>query len=119
MRGLTILVPSPDRTRFRAALALACAQAALGGRVRLFCQEEAVELLLDRPDPNSAALAASGLPGIPHLLETARETQVALIACQTGLAALKQQVSDLAKGVEMGGLVGLLATLGDDQLVVA
>ena len=48
MRGLTILVAAADPERFHAALSLAAAQAALGGRARLHLQGEAVALLDER-----------------------------------------------------------------------
>lgn len=119
MRGLTILIPTPDRVRFRAALSLACAQGALGGRVRIFCQEEAVSLLADRADPDHADLAGRGLPAIPDLIAAARDIGVALMVCQTGLSAAALGPVDLYPGVETGGVVGLLATLDDDRLLVA
>ncbi len=119
MRGLTILIPTPDRVRFRAALSLACAQGALGARVRLFCQEEAVSLLIDRPDPDHAELVERGLPAIPDLIAAARDIGVALLVCQTGLSAASLGPEDLYPGVETGGVVGILATLDDDRLLVA
>lgn len=119
MRGLTILVPNNDRIRFRAALSLSCAQAALGGRVRLFCQEEAVALLVDRPDPDQPLLTDRGLPDIPQLIAAARDIGVRLMSCQTGLSAASLGLGDLYDGVEPGGLVGVLATLDDDRLTIA
>ncbi|MBW4329678.1 DsrE/DsrF/DrsH-like family protein [Stakelama sp. CBK3Z-3] len=118
MRGLTIIVTTADPERFRAALTLAASQAALGGRVRLYCHERAVGLLADRDAASdSPDLAAQGLPGRAELITLAREEGVALIACQTGIALLGLHAASLAKGVEAGGMVGLLATLGDDRLV--
>lgn len=118
MRGLTILIAIGDRARFRAALSLATAQAALGGRVRLMCQEEAVGLLADRPDPDATRLAATGLADIPTLVEAAIEMGVSLIACQSGLAAHALAPEALFAGTESGGVVGLLATLDEDRLVM-
>lgn len=100
MRGLTLIVATGDPERFRAALTLAAASAALGARTRVYCHESAVALLA-RPDP---------------LLATAMETGAAIIACQTGLADAGLEAGDLPVGVETGGLVGLLADLGDDRL---
>jgi predicted peroxiredoxin len=117
MRGLTLLIPTPDRVRFRAALSLACAQGALGGRVRVFCQEEAVSLFADRADPDATQLQRVGLPDIPTLIEAARNCGVAFIVCQTGLAAAKLEMTALVPGVEAGGMVGILATLDDDRLI--
>lgn len=97
MRGLTILVATADPARFRTALMLASAQAALGASARVYAHEDAVRLLV---------------PG--ELMTTARELGVTLIACQTGLAEAGLPLPD---GVEGGGLVSLLAELGDDRLV--
>ena len=104
MRGLTILVVSADPSRFRAALALASAHAALGGRTRLFLHEEAVALL-----------RAAG-EDMLHLIATAMECGATVVACQTGLARAGLAETDLPAGAETGGLVGVLATLGDDRL---
>ena len=104
MRGLTILVPTADPARFRAALTLAAAHAALGGRTRLFLHEGAVALLR----PAGAELA--------HLIATATESGAILVACQTGLARAGLAETDLPAGAETGGLIGLLATLDEDRL---
>ena len=100
MRGLTLLVATADPARLRAALTLAAANAALGGRTRVYFHEEAVPLLASR-DP---------------LIATALETGALLIACQTGLAAAGLAADQLPDGVETGGLISLLADLGDDRL---
>jgi hypothetical protein len=97
MRGLTIIVVSADAQRFAAALAIASAHAALGGQARVYLHDAAVGCLL----PTSA-------------LGTALELGVILIACQTGLA---DAAIPLPAGVDAGGLVSLLAELGDDRLV--
>lgn len=117
MRGLTILIATADPERGRAALTLACAQVALGGRTRLYCHEAAVALLVAGSDPGDEALAAHGLPPRAALLEAARESGVELIACQTGLALAGIAHSELIAGAEAGGLIGLLASLEDDRLV--
>ena len=104
MRGLTILVATADPARFRAALTLAAAHAALGGRTRLFLHEEAVALLRTADD------------ALSHLVSTAIESGATLIACQTGLARAGLAETDLPAGAETGGLIGLLATLGEDRL---
>ncbi|HWK35834.1 DsrE family protein [Sphingomonas sp.] len=97
MRGLTIVVVSCDPGRWDAALTLASAEAALGGRTRVYCHDAAVTLIAPS-----------------DLLATARELGVTLIACQTGLATHGMA---LPEGVEGGGLVSLLAELDDDRLV--
>jgi peroxiredoxin family protein len=98
MRGLTIVVASKEAERFGAACTMASANAALGGRTRLYLHELAVAVL-----------------GAEHeLLATARELGVEVIACQTGLAAHAMTLPD---GVVAGGMVSLLAELGDDRLI--
>lgn len=117
MRGLTILTATADAERFRAALSLACAHAALGSPARVYCHEAAVALLLPGEDPDDAQRIAAGLPTRAQLLREALESGVALIACQTGLAAAGIPFNTLPAGIEPGGLVSLLAGLGEDRLV--
>lgn len=97
MRGLTIIVATADPERFAAALTLAGAHAALGQRTRLYCHDAAVIRLARSP-----------------LLDTALDLGVRVIACQTGLAAHGVALPDYAEG---GGMVSLLAELGEDRLV--
>lgn len=117
MRGLTIIALTADRERFRAALSFACAHAALGGPTRLYCHEATVALLREDADPGDEALAAAALPTRRQLIGAARDSGVALIACQTGLAIAGLSFAALADGVIAGGLVSLLAELGEDRLV--
>lgn len=109
MRGLTIVVAGPDADRFRAALTMACAAAALGGRTRVYLHEAAVGLLA------VDAFAPEGLPGSAELRAVATDSGVELIACQTGLALAG--LSADTQRVAAGGLIDLLATLKDDHLV--
>ncbi len=109
MRGLTILVVAPDPDRFRAALTLACAAAALGGRTRVYLHEGAVALLAE------AGTAPAGLPNLTGIRAVAIESGVELIACQTGLALAGLAADDAM--VAAGGMIDLLATLADDRLV--
>ncbi len=119
MKGLAIIVASRDPVRFRAALTLAVAQAALGSKVRLYCHEASVALLAraERTDDDTAPLTANGLPDRHGLIAMALAGGVILIACQTGLAVAGLAMGDLAAGVEAGGMMALLANLGDDRLV--
>jgi predicted peroxiredoxin len=117
MRGLTIIAATADPERFRAALSLACAHAALDGRARVYCHEAAVQLLVSGTDASDSALVASGFPTRQQLLAEAHDSGVILIACQTGLAAAGIDFATLAPGIEPGGLVSLLAGLGEDRLV--
>lgn len=118
MTGLTILLVATDTARARAALTLASAAAALGGRIRLHAHERAVAMLLPGTDADDAMLTAAGQPPRKALIAMAIEAGVAITACQTGLAVADIAIDALAPGVEAGGLVGLLADLGDDRLVV-
>jgi peroxiredoxin family protein len=97
LRGLTIVVVSADAERWGAALLIASAAAALGGAVRVYAHDAAV-----------TGLVAS------EALDTARQLGVRFIACQGGLDTHGLALPDFA---EAGGLVSLLATLGDDRLV--
>ena len=119
MKGLAIIVASPDPARFRAALTLAVAQTALGGQVRLYCHEASVALLAraERTDDDSVTLTAAGLPDRHGLITMALASGVILIACQTGLAVAGLAMDDLATGVEAGGMMALLADLRDERLV--
>lgn len=118
--NLAIMLVRAESEAARAALSLALAQAALGGRVRLFAHERAAALLVRAPraDDESRALTKLGLPDRRALLAMAAEAAIELTACQTGLAMQGLSAADLAPGVGTGGLVGLLANLGDDRLVV-
>ncbi|HET9511902.1 MAG TPA: hypothetical protein VFO80_12200 [Sphingomonas sp.] len=98
MRGLTIVVASDDPARFDAALTLVNAQAAIGGRARLYLHDTAVLLRF-----------------VGALADTARELGVEMIACQTALD--RHRVAPPADVVG-GGMVGLLASIDDDRLVV-
>jgi peroxiredoxin family protein len=97
VRGLTVVLVSEDPARFGAAVQLAAASAALGGRVTLYCHDAAVRCLADA-----------------DTLAPARDLGVRVIACQTGLA---QHGATLPDWAEAGGLVSLIAELGDDRLV--
>lgn len=116
MRGLTILVAGAEPARLRAALATAGAAAALGQQVRVFLHEEAVALLAAE-DTDATRLAAAGLPDRAALLALAEESGVALLLCQSGLALAGMSIEDLAVNADAGGLVSLLAELGEDRLV--
>ena len=99
VRGLTVIVAGADPARFDAALTLANAHAALGGRARVYLHDAAVTLA--RPEP---------------LYDAARELGVAFVACQT---ALDTHGVVLPAGWAGGGMIGLVAALEDDRLVVA
>ena len=102
MTGLGIIVAGIDPVRFRTALTMAAAQAALGARVRILLDSGAVML---------AAQPAA-------LLESCFELGVEVTLCQTGLAEAGLDASALDSRFFHGGMVGWLAVLGDDRLVV-
>jgi len=103
MRGLGIVVAGNDPVRFRTALTLAAAQAALGGRVRILLDGEAVRLAV-APD---------------ELLDSCLDLGAAVTLCQSGLAEAGLEAHALDPRLDYGGMVGWLAGLGDDRLVVA
>ncbi|MBB3910014.1 DsrE family protein [Sphingomonas desiccabilis] len=117
MRGLTVLVATADPVRFRAALSTAAATAALGGRARVFLHEDAVVLLQASADSDAARFAVAGLPSRADLVAIARESGVELLVCQSGLALTGLSMAELPAGTTAGGLVSLLATLGEDRLL--
>ena len=115
MRGLTILIATADSARFHAALSLAAAQAALGGRARLHLQGEAVALLShSEPDGHDA----QGLPTIAELRGEAVALGVELTVCQSGLVLAQADLADLPGSIQASGLIELLTGLGDDRLLV-
>ena len=99
MRGLTIVVASADPARLDAALTLANAHAALGGRARVYLHDSAV---------------TAAMP--PDLYAAAVELGVMFVACQT---ALDTHGVVLPRDLEGGGMIGLVADLGEDRLVIA
>lgn len=120
MRPLKIVLLTPDAERYRGALTLAAAHAALGGEVALFFQLEAAALLR-RPftAPNDAEHIATGLPALAELMDDATELGVRLIACQSGMELCGMVAQDLPPGVNVGGPVSFLQGVGDgDRLVV-
>src|SRR3546814_6600194 len=85
MRNLKIVILTPDPERFRGAITLAAAQAALGASVSIFLQLEAVALLR-RPygAPGDSAHKAKGLPTLAELMEDATALGVTFTLCQSG-----------------------------------
>lgn len=116
MRGLTIVVAGPDRSRFRTALTLAAAQAALGARARLFLEVDAVALVR-RNEQGEQPLVAAGLPTTAELIDTGLALGVAITLCQSGIALAGLNLAELDQRLEAGGITSILATLGDDRLL--
>jgi predicted peroxiredoxin len=120
MRGLTIVIASASRERFRTALNMALATAALGGRARVFLDGIAVAILR-KPivDTDDGSYEAAGLPTLAALCDEAIDAGVGLILCQSGLALIGKEAGDYDSRVEYAGMVSILAELGDDRLVIA
>ena len=117
MRGLTVVVAGTDAARLHAALSLAAANAALEGRTRVFLQAEAVSLLGGAEEDRR--YAAAGMPSLGELIDEVLAMGAEIVACQSGLALAGMTAERLPEGVETGGLVALLAGLGEDRLVIA
>lgn len=120
MPGLNILVLTDDAERFRGALTLALARAALGGPVRLFLQLDAVRLLHDAaPAPRDGDHGLHGLPTLAVLIDEALEAGVAVLACQSGLALAGLDAAALDARIETGGPISFLQGCDErDRLVV-
>ena len=117
MRGLTIIVADDAPERFRAALMLAAAQAALGGRARIFLEGTAVALLAGDPAPADARHAAAGMPDLATLLAETLDLGARLIACQSGLHLAALEAGTLDPRIDVGGPVLVMQTLGEDRLL--
>ena len=116
---MTILLLDLSSERFRGALTIAAAQAALGGRARVFCQGEAVAVL--RPPIQGMADDAheeAGLPTLEALFEEALGLGVEIIACQSGLNLTDTDAATLDPRIAVGGPVSVLQSLGEDRLAL-
>lgn len=119
MRGLTIIVADISSERFRAALNLALATVALGGSARVFLDGEAVAILRQPiAGWEDDRYEEAGLPALPALCAEALDAGVRLILCQSGMAMTGAEPRDYDARVQYGGMVSLLADLGEDRLVV-
>lgn len=116
--GLTIVLADPSARRLRTALTMALAAQALGGRARIFLDAEAVPLLATPLAEGDAAFAAAGLPSTALMLDEALVAGVRIILCQTGLALAGLTADALDPRFDYGGMVGIVADLGDDRLVI-
>ena len=119
MQGLTIIVAGPDEERFRSALEVAAANAALDRTTRVFLQGGAASLLRFSPAQVEEPQAAPGMPSLAQLLEEALALGASVTVCQSGLALAGMRADQLPEGVETGGLVELLASGRTHQLLMA
>ncbi|SFR84240.1 DsrE family protein [Sphingomonas jatrophae] len=118
VRGLTVTLAAADPERLRAALNLACAAAALGGRARLFLDGSAVALAGGKLESaEDGAYAAAGLPTLAQLMDEALALGVEPILCQSGLQLAGISMATVDPRFASGGLVSLIETLGEDRLV--
>jgi predicted peroxiredoxin len=116
---LLLIATTDDAERLRGALTIACAEAALGGSVRLFLQLDAVALLRpDTPAPRDDVHRACGLPTLTALIDDALDLGVHIVACQSGLALAGMDAGELDPRITAGGPVGVLAAAGSSQRVV-
>lgn len=116
MRGLRIVLSTPDAERFRGVLTLAAAHAALGGSAAILFQADAVALLAPPiAAPRDAAHCAAGLPDLAALMEEALAAGVVLVACQSGLALCGLSAEALDPRVAVGGPMSFLQQTGDDD----
>jgi predicted peroxiredoxin len=119
LSGLTIIIADVSSERFRTALTIATAAAALGGRTRIFLQGEAVAILRQPiAGWEDDGYAQAGLPTLPDHYREALALGVRFILCQSGLTLTGAEPSDYDPATEYGGMVSLLADLGDDRLLV-
>ena len=117
--GLTIVIADVSSERFRTALSLATATAALGGRARIFLQGEAVSILRQPIIGwEDEAYEAAGLPTLPAHYAEAIDLGVRFILCQSGMALTNAEPRDYHASTEYAGMVSVLADLGNDRLVV-
>jgi predicted peroxiredoxin len=120
MRGVTVILAEAAPARLRAALSLASAVAAVGGRARIFLHEDAVTLFAaPLTSPADARRTTAGLPTLAQLFEEALALPVEVILCQSGLAMAGMDVGHLDPRLATGGLIGVVAAAGDDRLVLA
>ena len=118
MRGLTIIVAAAEPSRLHAALSVAAAAAALDRNARLFLHAEAVAMMrAPISSPRDRDYAAAGLPTLSELLGEAAGLGVEIVACQSGLPLAGMTATELPAGVRTGGLVELLSSSEDDQLL--
>lgn len=116
---LLLIATTADGERLRGALTIACAEAALGGSVRLFLLLDAVALLRpETPAPRDDAHRAHGLPTLVALIDDALDLGVHIIACQSGVALAGIDAGLLDPRITIGGPVGILAETGPSERVV-
>jgi len=118
MQGLTIIVATADEARFRSAAGLALSYLALGGRVTMFLDTDAVSLFGPSiAGKQDARFVAIGMPTLAGLVEELFAVEIKVVLCQAGMAMAGLSADTLDPRLSYGGMIGLLADLGDDRLV--
>lgn len=118
--SLNIIVAVAEGRRLYAALEAGMAVAALGRPVRIFLQGEAA-VLLRAPVSFSGdeARRAAGQPDLAWLVEEAIAMEIALFACQSGMALVGMAATEMVPHVRAAGLVSFMAAVEpDDRLIV-
>ncbi|AMK19248.1 MULTISPECIES: DsrE/DsrF/DrsH-like family protein [Sphingobium] len=119
MRELRIIVATADAERLRGALVLASAQAALGGTASLFLQLDGVALLAPSAGaPRDATHRSAGLPTLGQLIAEAQALDVAILACQSGMALHGLAEQDLPQGVTVSGPISFLQDTNDEARLI-
>lgn len=119
MKPLRIVVLTDDAERFRGALTIAAAHAALGGDAALFLQLDAVRLLrAPYTAPMDITHSAAGLPTMAQLVEDALSLGVRLMVCQSGLALAGLDLVSCDARIEASGPVAFVQALGDDDRLI-
>lgn len=114
MSGLSrvkLIVATADGARLYSALEVAMALQALGRRVVVFFQGDAVQLLRSPISyPGDAARRAAGQPELSWMVAEATEMEVELQLCQTGMTMCNLTPRDLEPMAVVSGLIGFLAS---------
>lgn len=120
MQNLTIIVADISSERFRCALSVAAAQAALGAKARIFLQGESVSIIrAPMVGWEDEAYAAAGQPTLPQLFDEALKLGVGIIVCQSAMQMTGAEPRDFDDRVEYGGLMSVMQTLGEGRLLIA
>jgi peroxiredoxin family protein len=119
---LGILLLSGTHERAHYAFVLAAGAAALGRTVVLFASNAGCHALLKDWHGLTGAegeerAAARGVAGLVELRQAARELDVRLIACETGLRLAALDAAALLPGVEVAGVATFLAAVGGGQII--
>jgi predicted peroxiredoxin len=118
MRGLTVILVEPLAERLRAGLMLAMTTVAMGGRGRVFLQNEAVMVLrVPILSLSDADYVDAGLPDLVTTINEALAMGVEIILCQTGMHLTESRADDFDARCSFAGPASVLGDLGDDRLL--